>query len=374
MAKPEHVLVVGGGISGMATAICLRKAGMAVELIDRDPDWRVYGAGITITGPTLRAYGHLGLLEQIKTEGAITQGTRMLHFSGAPIAELPEPVIEGGLAGTGGILRPVLHRIMSEEVRRVGVEVRLGLTVAQLEQRPEHAQVTFSDARRAQYDVVVGADGVHSQMRSLLFPDSPAPRFTGQGCWRILATRPPHFDRGEFYLGHANMVGITACSAQTVYVFMLETDRERTRIAEQDQPAKVRALLADFGGNITTIREQVGPHSSIVHRPLESLLLPRPWHRGRAVLIGDAAHATTPHLASGAGLAVEDALVLAEELTRPGVEVESALAAFTARRFERCRFVVESSLDIGEVQMAQGASPRVGELSGRALHRLAQEI
>jgi 2-polyprenyl-6-methoxyphenol hydroxylase-like FAD-dependent oxidoreductase len=358
----------------MATALCLRRAGVAVDLIDRDPQWRVYGAGITITGPTLRAYGRLGLLEKIKTEGAITNGTRLFHFSGVQIAELSEPAIEGGLAATGGILRPVLHRIMSEAVLRLGIGVKLGVSLTGLEEGGDAVAVTFSDASRAHYDLVVGADGVHSQIRTLLFPDAPTPRFTGQGSWRILASRPKDLDKGEFYLGHAHMVGITACSADTVYVFMLETDRERRRIAEEDQPAKVRQLLADFGGHIAPIREQVGSHSSIVHRPLESVFLGKPWHRGRVVLVGDAVHATTPHLASGAGIAVEDALVLTEELTRPGVSVERALSAFTDRRYERCRFVVESSLEIGEVQMAQGASPLVGELSGKALHRLAQDI
>jgi 2-polyprenyl-6-methoxyphenol hydroxylase-like FAD-dependent oxidoreductase len=170
------------------------------------------------------------------------------------------------------------------------------------------------------------------------------------------------------------MVGITACSPEKVYVFMLETDRQRTRIEEHDQPHKVRALLSGFGGNIAAIREHVGLDSSIIHRPLETLFLPRPWHRGRVVLIGDAVHATTPHLASGAGTAVEDALVLAEELARFGADVEAALTAYTGRRFERCRFVVETSLAIGEVQMAEGASAKVGAMSAQALHHLAQEI
>lgn len=373
MSKLDKVLVVGGGIAGMAATICLRRAGASVEIVDRDPNWRVYGAGITITGPTLRAYRRLGLLEAIKSQGAITNGTRLLHFSGAQIAELDEPAIEEGLAATGGILRPVLHRIMSDEVRRSGASVRLGVTVQSLEARAGEVDVTFSDRLSDRYDLVVGADGVHSQLRTLIFPDAPKPRFTGQGSWRILAERPAGFDRGEFYLGHKYMVGVMACSAQTVYLFMLETDRERRRIEERDQPAKVRELLADFGGRIASIRESVSAQSSIVHRPLESVLLPKPWHSGRVILIGDAAHATTPHLASGAGLAVEDALVLSDELGRHR-EVESALGAFTERRFERCRFVVETSLEIGEVQMAQGGSPAVGQMSGKALHRLAQDI
>jgi 2-polyprenyl-6-methoxyphenol hydroxylase-like FAD-dependent oxidoreductase len=125
----KRVLVVGGGIGGMATAICLRQAGVAVDLIDLDPEWRVYGAGITITGATLRAYRQLGLLERLKQEGAVTNGTRLRHFTGPIIADLDEPSIENGLPATGGILRPVLHRIMSDEVRKTGVAVRLGITV-----------------------------------------------------------------------------------------------------------------------------------------------------------------------------------------------------------------------------------------------------
>jgi 2-polyprenyl-6-methoxyphenol hydroxylase-like FAD-dependent oxidoreductase len=304
----------------------------------------------------------------------VTNGTRLFHFSGAHISDLDEPAIEEGLPATGGILRPVLHRIMSEEVERSGTSVRLGITVDRFEQTTAAVDVVLSNGTRERYDLVVGADGIHSQVRSLLFPDAEQPRFTGQGSWRILAERPPGFDKGEFYLGHANMVGITACSPEKVYVFMLETDRQRTRIEEQDQPHKVRALLAGFGGRIAAIREQVRRDSSIIHRPLETLFLPRPWHRGRIVLIGDAVHATTPHLASGAGTAVEDALVLAEELARSGAGIDAALTAYTERRFERCRFVVETSLAIGEVQMAEGASAKVGAMSAEALHHLAQEI
>jgi 2-polyprenyl-6-methoxyphenol hydroxylase-like FAD-dependent oxidoreductase len=374
MIGAGKILIVGGGIAGMSSAIHLARQGLAVDLIDLDPKWRVYGAGITITGPTLRAYRRLGLLEKIKQEGAVTNGTRLFHFTGHPIASLDEPILEDGLPATGGILRPILHRIMSDEVRASGVSVRLGVTVDRLEADDPRVDVTFSDGARAHYDLVVGADGIHSRVRSLLFPTAQKPRFTGQGSWRIVADRPAHFDKGEFYLGHANMVGIIACSPEKVYVFMLETDRERIRVEDRDQPAKVRALLADFGGNIAAIREKVGADSSIVHRPLETLFLAKPWHHGRVVLIGDAVHATTPHLASGAGIAVEDALVLAEELGKHGADVEGALAAFTDRRFERCRFVVESGLAIGEVQMKEGGSPQVGAMSGKALHRLAQEI
>jgi 2-polyprenyl-6-methoxyphenol hydroxylase-like FAD-dependent oxidoreductase len=107
------------------------------------------------------------------------------------------------------------------------------------------------------------------------------------------------------------------------------------------------------------------------YRPFSALLLPEPWTAGRVVLLGDAVHSTTPHLASGAGIAVEDALVLAEELARE-TDVETALKAYSRRRFPRSREVVERSLAIGRHQLAGGDPREVGRMMGEALHVLAE--
>lgn len=378
MQSLNRILIVGGGISGMATAIHFAEVGVGVDLIDLDPEWRVYGAGITITGPTLRALRRLGLLDQIKAVGAVTNGTKLLHFTGALIQEMDEPVIEDGLPATGGILRPDLHSIMSARVRELGIDVRLGLTVDALASdatKDSHSvDVRFSDGSKASYDLVIGADGIYSKVRSMLFPDAVKPRFTGQSSWRILCDRPAGFDRGEIYLGHRNLAGLTACSPTQCYVFLLNTDPGRTWIEPADWPATVRDLLADFGGNLATIREAVTADTPVVYRPLENALQPPPWHKGRVVLIGDAAHATTPHLASGAGIAVEDALVLREELAACDGDIEAGLIAFTERRYSRCKLVVDSSIAIGEAQIRGTPSQEVGMMMGKALHALFAEI
>ncbi len=109
-------------------------------------------------------------------------------------------------------------------------------------------------------------------------------------------------------------------------------------------------LLEGYGGIVGWVREQLSPESPITYRPLENFLLPDPWYRGRVVLIGDAAHATTPHLAGGAMMAVEDALVLAE-LLEGDPPLSTALAGFMARRFERCRLVVENSAQLGRYEL-----------------------
>ena len=370
----DKILIVGGGIGGMATAIRLAEAGVSVELIDLDPEWRVYGAGITITGPTLRAYKRLGLLDQIRSVGAVTNGTKLLHFSGALIQEMDEPPIEDGLPATGGILRPDLHRIMSARVRELGAGIRLGLTVDALDSDASGVDVRFSDGSAGRYDLVIGADGIYSKVREMLFPDAVKPRFTGQSSWRILCDRPAGFDRGEIFLGHRHLAGLTACSPTQCYVFMLNIDPDRTWIEPEDFPETVRSLLADFGGNLATIRDAVTAETSVVYRPLETALQPPPWHKGRVLLIGDAAHATTPHLASGAGIAVEDALVLREELAACGGDIEAGFAAFTNRRFERCKLVVDSSVAIGDAQIGHAPADQIGMMMGKALHALFAEI
>lgn len=365
-------LVVGGGIGGMATAISLAERGVAVDLIDIDPDWRVYGAGITITGPTLRAYRRLGLLDAIKAEGAITNKTRLFRFDGTHMLDLDEPVIEEGLPATGGIMRPILHHIMQARVRELDIPVRLGLTVDALENEGQGVAVRFSDGTEQRYDLVVGADSIFSRVRELAFPHMGPAQPTGQGCWRISIAKPPGLDAGEFFLGHANPCGITACGPDTVYLWMLTPHEEReTYMDEEELFVTLKALLADFGGNAGWIHDNMTREDWINYRPLAAVLQPRDWFNGRIVLLGDAVHATTPHLASGAGMAVESGIVLAEELARTG-DVGDALKAYQERRFDRCRDVIETSVAVGKLQLEHGDPKVHADMLEGALGRLNQ--
>lgn len=372
ISSVSKALIVGGGIGGMAAAIALVERGVAVDLIDLDHDWRVYGAGITITGPTLRAYCRIGLLDQIKAQGAITNRTRLFRYDGVHLHDLDEPVIEEGLPATGGIMRPVLHRIMQQKVRQLAVPVRLGLTVTALENTGGGVDVTFSDGTRAGYDLVVGADSVASTVRDLAFPHMGPALPTGQGCWRISISRPPTLDAGEFYLGHANPCGITPCAPNSVYMWMLTAHVERERfMTDAELHDELKALLADFGGNAGWIRDNMTRQDWINYRPLAAVLQPRPWFNGRIVLLGDAVHATTPHLASGAGMAVESGIVLAEELAR-AASVDEGLRAYQERRYPRCKDVIDSSVAVGRLQLAHGDPADHARILEGALARLNQ--
>ena len=358
----------------MSAAISLRQVGVAVDVIDIDPEWRVYGAGITITGPTLRAFRQLGILDAIGREGYFFEQIQFYSQDGVLSHVMETPVLEAGVPPGGGIMRPVLHRIMSERTIAEGATVRLGVTLDDFSQHDSGVDVRFSDGGTARYDLIVGADGSHSALRTRLFPDAPKLAFTGQGCWRLLAHRAPEITCAQIYFGPSNVkVGVSPCGPDQVYMFATLAMPGNPFIAEADLVGRMREIIAPFGGYIRQIHDEMGPESLINYRPLFATLVRPPWNVGRVGLIGDAVHATTPHLASGAGISVEDGLVLAQEMMAADT-VENGWKAFTARRFERARLVVENSLEISRIEQEAGPEPEVKRLMRESSFALAQPI
>jgi 2-polyprenyl-6-methoxyphenol hydroxylase-like FAD-dependent oxidoreductase len=367
------VLIVGGGVGGMSCAISLRRAGIPVDLVEIDPTWKIYGAGITITGPTLRALRTLGLLDEMRQLGATWEGVYVFTQAGQLLEELNFPPIEPTLPSTGGIMRPELHRILSAKTLAVGTHVRLGTTVETLAQVQGGVEVKLTNGHRERYSLVVGADGIYSKMRERVFPEAPKPKFTGQVIYRIVAERPAGFDRTHFYMGPDSKLGFNPVSRTHMYMFLLQRAPANPWIAVEDQPQRLYEAMSDWGGIVPEVRKTVMTTNAhtINYRPLEAVLLPDPWYRGRVVIIGDAAHATTPHLASGAGMAVEDGIVLAEEVARDG-DIDAALPRFMKRRFERGKLVVENSLRLGELEMTHGSPKEHSRVMMAAVAALAQ--
>lgn len=369
----KRVLVVGGGVAGMSAATMLLRAGIEVRLVDADANWRVAGAGITITAPTLRAFKALGILERVMEEGHTHDGIRVCDVQGRPLEEVRSPPLGDRIPGAGGILRPVLHGILADRVKALGAEVRLGVSAHAVNPHESGVSVTLSDGTQDRYDAVVGADGIHSGMRRLLFPEAARPAFTGQGCWRLTVERAPEIDRRHFFLGGRGKCGLTPVSRNEMYLFYLEQVPGNPRREPAEQHRLLGELLAEYGGVLGRVRDALGPQSRIVYRPLEAHVLRAPWSSGHALLIGDAAHASTPQLASGAGMAAEDGIVLAEELARADSAPE-AFAAFMRRRFDRCRMVVENSMQIGRLEMARAAPAEQTAIVARSLEALAAPI
>jgi 2-polyprenyl-6-methoxyphenol hydroxylase-like FAD-dependent oxidoreductase len=371
----RRILIIGGGFSGMSAAIECAKRGVEVDLVEIDPGWRSYGAGISIGGATLRALGTLGVLQRFLQEGSGHDGAQVFTPDGQLLAQLPTPRLAGpDVPGGGAIMRPVLAKMLADATRQAGVRVRLGCTFTAIDQREGAVDVAFSDGTRGRYDLLVGADGLYSKVRETVFPDAPQPRYSGQGVWRAVVPRPAEVQGTIMWVGPKVKTGVNPVSKQAMYLFVTEDRPVNERIEPERFVPMLQALLAPFSAPLMQqVRAQLGEASQIIYRPLEGLLVPQPWYRGRVVLIGDTVHATTPHLASGACIGIEDGIVLAEELACAG-SVEAALAAFQQRRWERCRMVVENSARLGEIEATGGDKAEHARIMRESMIALAQPI
>lgn len=371
----KNALIVGGGFSGMSAAIQLRKRGIDVDLVEIDAGWRSYGAGISIGGATLRAFRTLGILSRFLDEGFAGDGTDLHSPDGRLLAQLPTPRIAGDdVPGNGAVMRPVLARILADKTRTVGTQVRLGCTITTLEQDAEGVDVAFSDGTRGRYDLVIGADGLYSKMRERLLPDAPKPRYSGQGVWRAVLPRLPDVNRTLLWVSDTVKVGLNPVSRDEMYLFVNEIRPTNEHIPPAQFLPCLRALLDPFAAPLVQqARALLNEDSLIIFRPLEGLLVPQPWYHGRVVLIGDTVHATTPHLASGACIGIEDAIVLAEELGYAD-SLAVALERFQSRRWARCRMVVENSARLGDIEIRGGDKDEHARIMRQSFLALAEPI
>ncbi len=374
-ASVQKVLIIGGGFSGMSAAIQLRKQGIETHLLEIDSDWRADGAGITVGGATLRAFEVLGVLDEFLDQGSVQEALEIYAPTGQLLQTIPNPPVAGAdVPGGGAIMRPVLARILSKKVVDAGAKVRLGYTYSAIEQDYAGVTVTFEDGSNDRFDLVIGADGLYSKTREWLLPDAPKPRYSGQGVWRAVLPRPPEASNTMMWVGPKLKTGINPMSKDQVYLFLTEDKQLKERVPEEQLVGTLKDLLSTFPAPVVqALREQLDETSQVQLRPLEGLLVPLPWFRGRVVLIGDTVHATTPHLASGACIGIEDAIVLAEELASRST-LDEALDAFQQRRWERCRMVVENSGRLGQIEIEGGDKQEHANIMRESMQALAQPI
>ena len=373
--RVERILIVGGGFSGMAAAIELRKSGASVDLVEIDATWRSYGAGISLGGATLRVFRRLGILDEFLKRGSAADGAHIHLANGTRVATLPTPRLAGDdVPGGGAIMRPELAAILANATRASGARVLLGHSFRAMTEVDGGVEVALTNGETSRYDLVIGADGIFSKVRAEIFPDAPKPAYTGQVVWRAVVDRAPEIETAMMWMGPGVKVGVNPVSKTKAYMFLTEDQPQKRRLDDAELVATYKRLLAPFSDPvIVRIREALDETSQIVARPLEALLLQRPWYKGRIVLTGDAVHATTPHLASGACIGLEDSVVLADELAKAQT-VEAGLEAYQSRRWERCRMVVENSVRLGEIEIANGDKQEHSDIMRRSMMALAAPI
>lgn len=369
------ILIVGGGIAGLTAAAALGRRGHAVDLVEIKPTLDDGGGvGLSLVSNALRALDDIGVAERCVVQGVPADSMAMLRPDGSLLFDNPLPRI-GGVKwpGSTGIARSVFHGLLRDAALDAGIRVRCGTTLADWTEHADGVAVSLSDETQGRYDLVVGAEGLYSRLRGQLMPDV-VPVFTGQAVWRAPLPRPAGVDRTHIVVGGRHgVVGLCPVGPDLAYLYIVESAPAGLRL----DPATLDALMVEklegYGGVIAQAAAAIGVAGPVNYRPLEWILAPRPWGRGRIVMIGDAVHANPPVLAQGAAMGIEDAVVLASELGAAQT-VEDSIARFLDRRYPRAAHVVETSCQLArwETEHAQGVD--VPGVMREAAMRLAAPI
>ncbi|MFF1271828.1 FAD-dependent oxidoreductase [Streptomyces marokkonensis] len=374
MSEARRVLVIGGGAAGNAVTILLRRAGLTVDLVEARDDWNATaGSGITLQGNALRVLRELGVWEQVEASG-FGFGSVGITAPDGTVLHAQDDLRTGGddLPATVGMQRPRLQRILIDAVRASGATVRLGTTAEILDQDTDGVSVHLSDGTEHRYDLVVAADGLGSRTRAAIgITDKPEP--TGMAIWRIAAPRPAGVVRTDLaYGGPAYIAGYCPTSGTTLYAYVVEANRDRASIPPESYADEMRRLTSSYGGHWPEITEHITDPAKVNYTWFDRLLVEGSWHRGRVVLVGDAAHCCPPTLAQGAALSLEDAWVLSQMLTGSDAWDDALLQAYHERRIARVRPVVEASVQIGQWQLDGVRDADVPGLMGRTMTMLRE--
>ncbi|VVE71908.1 monooxygenase [Pandoraea captiosa] len=367
----RRVLIVGGGIAGCAAAISLAQTGAQVTLVEAQPEWKFQSSGIFIYSNGLAALSELGVLPEILASGfAIADGRNIyLNQNGEPIVDTFYPSRYPGIAPIVGIRRAQMHRVLAARIAALNVDVRLNTTAVSINQSSSHAvTVALSDGAVQTYDLVVGADGIRSGIRRLV-AGPIAPTYTGLGVWRSVHPRPSDLTAKIMMMGVGKRLGIMPISDDRLYLFGTIAEPHDAWYARAEWPALMKARFAEFGGPARQFLDTLSCESEVLYTGVEEVATPLPWHLGRVVIIGDAAHASTPFMGQGGAMALEDAVLLAQMLAC-NEAVEPTLQAFGEARYPLCKFVQDVSRAVGEA----GAQEHAGTSSARrdAMRREAQ--
>lgn len=330
-----RVLIVGAGIAGLAAARALRVAGFRPEVVDRLPASAVANAGIYLPGNAARALREMGLDTPLRPLGSVIARQRFLDARGRPLCEVDVAQLWAGVGECRALPRADLHQVL---LSGAGGEVRHDTEVSALEIEAHTAKVAFTDGTRAEYDLVIGADGRGSTVRPLAALGGEA-RPVGHVVYHTVVTGGPRLTHWTGLLGRRAGFVVMPMGAGKLYCYADEALPVGTP-PPADPVARLREVFNGYGDPVPAVLDAIEDVEVTVTDEVE---LSR-WSRGPVLLVGDAAHATSPTLAQGAAMAFEDALVLADAL-RSAETVDQALPMYESRRRPRTRWVLDRTRD-----------------------------
>ena len=351
MAKIDRILVVGGGMAGLTTAAALHQHGFTVELVERRETWQAAGAGFLVHANGMRMLAALGLAAGVEQAGTVVSRWQFCDQQGAVLSETDLDALWGHAGPCVGIERTRLQGALLPGVAHV--RCRLGTEVTSLAQDGACVSVGFSVGSREDFDLVVGADGIRSTVRTLALSNA-APSYLGAMNWRSVAPiRPAGLSAFQINVGDGCLFGLVPLAGGRTYAFAY-VSHPHFRDPAEGRLARLRQRFLTFGPRVTEYLAALERDDEVICSAME-------WmdneniHAGRVVLVGDAAHASSPMMGQGGCMAMEDACVLADEL-RAAATVEAALESYVRRRRPRSEWVQRQSMTLANLLTAPSAA------------------
>jgi 2-polyprenyl-6-methoxyphenol hydroxylase-like FAD-dependent oxidoreductase len=358
--KPKKILIVGAGIGGLTLAIALKQKGIETKIIERAPELKMVGAGIILGANAMAVLKQLGLAKELGVTGQITKGGFITDEQAKPLSSFEFGNDRGHAVS---ILRSELQRILLESVRGF---VTTSCALEGLEQHNDSVTVTFANGEKEIFDLVVGADGVNSRTRS--FVNNATPKYMGYSSHRFLVPNDTALTQPVEMWGRGLRLGLVPVGQGKLYGFTTFNAKANEKLSLE----AFQQRFAVFGGEAPKALKHLQEPSQLIHTTI-SEVRSETWFKKRVVLLGDAAHAMTPNLGQGAGMGIEDAYVLAEELENVA-RLETALLNYQHRRMNRVRRIQTLARQLGwlgQVQNPLAVSARntllraIPEQSGR---------
>jgi 2-polyprenyl-6-methoxyphenol hydroxylase-like FAD-dependent oxidoreductase len=370
--RVSRVLIIGGGIGGLTTAAAFAQRGVDVDVVEIRPSFDIRGVGLGQPANALRALRAIGVLDECLAAGYQFERLRFCDYRGDLIVDHQFQLGGAGIPAMNALPRSDLHRILIGAATRAGARVRRGTTAASIQPAGAQVHVALTDGSTDDYDLVVGFDGNGSSTRRWLFGDAYEPRPYGYAAWRVIVERPPEVTTMAFFQGLGSKTGVMPLTPNTMYLFHIRPEPSDARYPPAELLDLLRERTAGYAGIIGEVMASLTHEHEIVYSPLQPLMVPDPWYRGRVLIAGDAAHASPPHMTQGAGMAMEDGLVLVECLMHDA-PLEAQLGEFMQRRFERTAFVQRFSRQMLAAEQAITTDAQLAAASARMRARLSDE-
>lgn len=372
MSRASRILIVGAGIGGLCTAVALAQIGVEVEVIDIKPDNSVAGVGWGLRTNGLKALREIGLLEQTLAIGFATPPLSYFDRNGHHVVDIPYGRQIDGLPNNVQLPRLGFLEMASARALEAGCTIMMATTAIDIQQDATGVTVQLSDGSSRRYDLVIGFDGINSQIRGYLFGDKYVPVRSGGVAWRAPVRAPETLKGAVFCHGFGGKVGFVPLAGGMMYVIVTHFEPGRPRHDPAAFPRIMHQRAREMMGDSEFMAEEIESlltATNVAYTPLDTVMVPYPWHRGRVMIMGDAAHSMTPYLGSGAAMAIEDGVVFAK-LLQTGDSLHDVQTKFMARRYPRVKTIWDISLQMMHEEF-DSATPEA--LDRRLAHLVNEE-